>query len=149
MRLVIQRVSDARVVIDGDVVGAIGCGQAILLGVREGDTDADAATLASKAWNLRIFEDTAGKMNLSAAEAGAEFLVVSQFTLYANTSRGRRPSFIEAAGPELGERLYERFVAGLRAAGAHVETGRFGAQMKLELTNDGPVTIILDSEGRG
>jgi D-aminoacyl-tRNA deacylase len=146
MRLVVQRVSKARVLIEEDVVGSIGQGLVILVGVREGDTDADSDFLAQKAYNLRIFADEAGKMNLSAGEAAGGFLVVSQFTLYANTSRGRRPSFIEAAGPELGEKLYERFVDRLRALGGPVETGRFGAHMLVELTNDGPVTIILDSE---
>ena len=148
MRLVIQRVSEAEVIIDGKVVGAIGLGQLVLVGVREGDRETDADALAQKAYSLRIFEDQAGKMNLSAEEVKGSFLAVSQFTLYANTSRGRRPSFIEAAAPELGNNLYERFVERLRGIGATVETGRFGAQMEVRLVNDGPVTIILDSEAR-
>ncbi len=146
MRLVIQRVARAEVLVDGDVVGSVGRGLAILVGVRDGDTEADAAALARKAFHLRIFEDEDGKMNRSAQDVSAGFLAVSQFTLYADTSRGRRPSFIQAAGPETGRRLYERFVEALRVQGAEVATGRFGANMLVRLENDGPVTIILDSE---
>ena len=146
MRLVIQRVSEAKVAVGGQIIAAIGLGLVILVGVRDGDVQADAESLARKAFNLRIFDDDQGKMNRSASESGGDFLVVSQFTLYANASRGRRPSFIEAAGPEVGERLYQHFVARLRALGGRVETGRFGAHMDISLVNDGPVTIILENE---
>ncbi|HEV3310795.1 MAG TPA: D-aminoacyl-tRNA deacylase [Chloroflexota bacterium] len=148
MRVVIQRVSCASVLAGAETLGSIERGLAILVGVRHGDQESNADNLAQKAYSLRVFEDEAGKMNLSAQDAAAAFLVVSQFTLYANTSRGRRPSFIEAAGPELGERLYNRFVARMRELGGHVETGRFGARMQLELVNDGPVTIIIDSDSQ-
>lgn len=144
--MVIQRVSRARVLVGIETLGSIDRGLAILVGVRHGDQESNADILAQKAYSLRVFEDEAGKMNLSAQDAGAAFLVVSQFTLYANTSRGRRPSFIEAAAPELGELLYERLVARMRELGGRVETGRFGAHMQLELVNDGPVTIIIDSD---
>jgi D-tyrosyl-tRNA(Tyr) deacylase len=148
VRVVIQRVSCASVLAGAETLGSIERGLAILVGVRHGDQESNADNLAQKAYSLRVFEDEAGKMNLSAQDAAAAFLVVSQFTLYANTSRGRRPSFIEAAGPELGERLYNRFVARMRELGGHVETGRFGARMQLELVNDGPVTIIIDSDSQ-
>ena len=135
--------------IAGENVGSVGIGMAILVGVKEGDAEKDADYLAGKALSLRIFEDAEGKMNLGAEEVGGEFLVVSQFTLYADTRRGRRPSFIHAAGPELGERLYRRFVSKLAESGARVETGQFGAQMRVSLVNDGPVTIIIESEPSG
>lgn len=149
MRLVIQRVSEAKVLVQGRVIGSIGRGLAVLVGVREGDTEAQADALAEKTYALRIFDDEAGKMNRAAQEVGGAFLAVSQFTLYADTSRGRRPSFIQAAGPDVGSRLYDRFVARLRELGGHVETGEFGARMLVEISNDGPVTIILDSESGG
>jgi len=145
VRLVIQRVSRADVRIGDRLVGAIDRGLAILAGVHEDDTDADADALADKAFKLRIFADEAGKMNLAASDVGGRFLVVSQFTLYADTSRGRRPSFIHAAPAELGESLYRRFVDQLQRLGGEVETGEFGAEMVVRIENDGPVTIILES----
>lgn len=147
MRLVIQRVSHAEVAVDGSITGRIDTGLCILVGVKTGDTAKDADALAQKAFKLRIFNDDAGKMNLSAEDFAPNFLVVSQFTLFADTSRGRRPSFIGAADPHLGNDLYERFAQALRDLGGHVETGTFGAHMVVSLENDGPVTIILDSEG--
>jgi D-tyrosyl-tRNA(Tyr) deacylase len=147
MRLVIQRVSHAEVAVDGAVIGAVEHGLCVLVGVKTGDTAKDADSLAHKAFRIRIFNDDAGKMNLSAEDIAPNLLVVSQFTLYADTSRGRRPSFIGAADPQLGKDLYERFVKTLRDLGGHVETGVFGAHMVVTIVNDGPVTIILDSEG--
>lgn len=148
MRLVIQRVAEASVTVDGEVICAIGRGLAILVGVRRGDREEDADALADKAFNLRIFDDGTGKMNRAASDADGSFLAVSQFTLYADTRRGRRPSFVEAADPEVGNRVYERFVSRLRARGGQVSTGRFGVHMAVQLVNDGPVTIILDSDVR-
>ncbi|MGH2442131.1 MAG: D-aminoacyl-tRNA deacylase [Chloroflexota bacterium] len=145
-RIVAQRVSGASVCIDGEVVGEIGRGLAILLGIHREDDDAAIDKLAAKAGVVRIFEDAGGKMNLSTSDAGGSMLVVSQFTLYADARKGRRPSFIDAAGPELGERLYDRFVLRLREQGYAVETGRFGARMLVRIENDGPVTVILDSQ---
>ena len=139
-----QRVGSARVIIDGDEVGAIGAGLCVLVGVTHEDSDAEATKLADKVWNLRILDDDAGVMNRSAAEVGAPLLVVSQFTLYGDTSRGRRPSWIAAARPEQAEPLVDRVVDALRQLGATVGTGRFGADMAVELVNDGPVTLILD-----
>jgi D-tyrosyl-tRNA(Tyr) deacylase len=147
MRLVVQRVSHAEVVVDGTVTGRIDLGLCILVGVKTGDTTEQAASLAQKVFRLRIFNDDVGKMNLSAADVAPNFLVVSQFTLYADSSRGRRPSFIGAADPRLGNDLYEHFVESLRDLGGHVETGVFGAHMIVTIANDGPVTIIMDSEG--
>lgn len=149
MRAVIQRVSEAKVEVDGAVVGRAGKGFLVLLGVFEGDTEEDAAYLARKTAALRVFEDDGGKMNLALSAVGGEALVVSQFTLCADTSRGNRPSFIRAAAPEEGRRLYEDYVARLEGHGVNVETGLFGAHMEVELVNDGPVTIILDSTERG
>jgi len=126
------------------VVGAIGPGLVVLLGVKTGDTEAEARWLANKIANLRIFSDQEGKFNLSALDVGGEALVVSQFTLYGDARKGRRPSFIEAAPPEVAEPLVEKFVEFLRAKGLKVETGRFGAIMLVEIHNDGPVTIILE-----
>ena len=146
MRAVCQRVSRARVLIDGDVVGSIGPGWAILLGIGPNDTDATAAELVEKIATLRVFEDDAGKMNLSASDVRAEMLVVSQFTLYADLSRGRRPSFVGAAPPAVAEPLVERFVELLRNRGFKTDTGRFGAMMDVELVNDGPVTIVLSTD---
>ena len=146
MRAGCQRVSQARVTVGGEVVGAIGAGWAILLGVGPRDDEAAAAWLADKIALLRVFEDDAGKMNLSATDIGAEFLVVSQFTLYADTSRGRRPGFTGAAPPATAEPLVERFAELLRERGFRVETGRFGALMDVELTNHGPVTIVLAND---
>ncbi|MCD6462676.1 MAG: D-tyrosyl-tRNA(Tyr) deacylase [Thermotogae bacterium] len=147
MRAVIQRVEEASVEVDGEVVASIGKGFLILLGVREDDTDDDVNYLAKKIANLRVFEDEQGKMNLSPRSVEAQFLVVSQFTLYANTRRGNRPSFTEAASPEKGEKMYRKFLAKLKEiSGLEVREGVFGARMKVKLTNDGPVTIIIDSK---
>lgn len=148
MRAVLQRVSRASVLIHGETVGQIDRGLLILLGVERADTAADLAWLADKALALRIFNDANGKMNLSLADVGGAALVVSQFTLFADCRKGRRPSFIEAAPPEIAIPLYEAFVNAVRAGGIPVATGRFGAMMQVELTNDGPVTLILDSKAR-
>lgn len=146
MRAVIQRVKRARVRVEGEVIGEIGPGLLILLGVAGRDSEADVDYLAEKTLNLRVFQDEADKMNLSLLDIGGEMLVVSQFTLYGDTRRGRRPSFIAAAPPELANRLYEYFVSRARRLVGTVETGKFQAMMDVELVNDGPVTIILDSE---
>ncbi len=147
MRAVIQRVEEASVEVNGEVIASIGRGFLILLGVREDDTDDDVNYLAKKIANLRVFEDEQGKMNLSPRSVEAQFLVVSQFTLYADTRRGNRPSFTEAAGPEKGEKMYRKFLAKLKEiSGLEVKEGVFGARMKVKLTNDGPVTIIIDSK---
>ncbi len=145
MRAVIQRVSRARVVVEGRETGAIGAGMLVLLGVGKDDTPADAAYLAEKAAHLRIFSDDQGKMNRSLLDSQGAALVVSQFTLYGDARGQRRPSFLEAAPPELAGALYEEFVKHLRSLGVPVETGVFRAHMELELVNDGPVTILLDS----
>lgn len=146
MRALIQRVTRASVTIDGEVRGAIGRGFLILLGVREGDTAAEADYLADKCTALRIFTDENDKMNLSLSDVEGGLLVVSQFTLYGDCRKGRRPSFIRAARPETAIPLYERFVARCRASGRPVETGEFGADMQVELVNDGPVTLWLDTD---
>ncbi len=148
MRAVLQRARWGRVRVGGEIVGEIGPGLVVLVGVKKGDTPEDAAYLAKKTANLRIFADEAGKMNRSVKEIGGEVLAVSQFTLYADTRKGNRPSFVQAAEPDLGKRLYELYVELLLAEGLHVETGVFGAMMEVELLNDGPVTIILDSLDR-
>lgn len=148
MRVVIQRVKNASVQVDGDKISQIGPGLLLLLGVRHGDTEEDARYLAEKTANLRIFEDDAGKMNLSVLDTGGEILVVSQFTLYADTRKGRRPGFSEAAMPGEAERLYEYFCRELADRGLSVSTGRFAAMMDVNLVNHGPVTIIIDSEQR-
>jgi D-aminoacyl-tRNA deacylase len=145
MRAVVQRVSRARVSVNGEVVGEIGLGLLVLLGVRAGDTRAEADYLAEKTIGLRIFEDAGGKMNLSVAEVGGALLVVSQFTLYGDARRGKRPSFDAAAPPEQARELYEYFVERVRAASLRCETGRFQETMQVELVNEGPVTILLDS----
>ena len=145
MRAVIQRVREASVIVDEKTVGAIGAGLMILVGVTHDDDESDARFLAQKIATLRIFEDAAGKFNLSALDVGAAALVVSQFTLYADARRGRRPDFIDAARPEVAEPLIARFIALLREQGLHVETGVFQARMLVKILNDGPVTIILDS----
>lgn len=145
MRAIIQRVKEARVDIDGETVGRIGEGILVLLGAGKDDTSADAGYLVDKILTLRIFEDPDGKMNLSVADTGGSLLVVSQFTLYGDCRKGRRPSFDKAAPPEIAEALYEEFVSKLRARGAHVETGRFRAMMDVHLVNRGPVTLLLDS----
>lgn len=145
MRAVIQHVREASVTVDDQTVGVIGAGLVIFVGVTHEDNEEDARWLAQKIATLRIFEDDAGKFNLSALDVGMSALVVSQFTLYADTRRGRRPDFIAAANPEIAEPLIERFIALLREQGLRVETGRFQARMLVKIFNDGPVTIILDS----
>ncbi len=147
MRAVVQRVSRASVTVDGQVVGAIGRGVVVLLGVTHNDGEAEAAWLARKIAGLRIFEDEAGKMNASLLDVGGEALVVSQFTLYGDARKGRRPSFTRAAPPEIAAPLVDRFAELLRQAGVPVQTGRFGAHMLVEIHNDGPVTILLEREG--
>ena len=142
----IQRVSRAKVVVDGEVVGAVGNGLLVLLGVAQADTESAADYLAEKTLGLRIFEDAAGKMNLSVVDVGGSVLVVSQFTLYGDVRRGKRPSFDQAARPERANELYEYFVSRIRAAGVECATGKFQAMMDVELVNSGPVTILLDSE---
>ncbi|MCU1485671.1 MAG: putative D-tyrosyl-tRNA(Tyr) deacylase [Actinomycetia bacterium] len=144
MRSVVQRVTWARVRVEGEVVGEIGPGLCVLVGVTHGDDEATAAKLADKLWNLRVLDDEAGVMNRSLADAGGGILVVSQFTLYGDTSRGRRPSWIDAARPEQAEPLVDAVVARLRALGAEVATGRFRTEMLVELENDGPVTLVID-----
>jgi D-aminoacyl-tRNA deacylase len=146
MRAVIQRVSRARVLVNGEIVGQIGPGVLILLGVGREDTEADAVYLAEKIAGLRIFEGDEGKMNRSVQEVGGGVLAVSQFTLYGDVRRGKRPSFDEAAPPEKARQLYEFFVEKIRAAGLLCETGQFQAMMQVELVNEGPVTILLDSK---
>lgn len=146
MRAVIQRVSRAKVSVEGAITGEIGPGLLVLLGVSQQDTEADADYLAAKTLGLRIFDDDTGKMNRSVAETGGALLVVSQFTLYGDVRRGRRPSFDAAARPERANQLYEYFVSKVRGAGVACETGQFQAMMDVELVNDGPVTILLDSE---
>jgi D-tyrosyl-tRNA(Tyr) deacylase len=146
MRAVVQRVSRCRVTVDGRVTGEIGAGLLVLLGVAKGDTEAAADYLAEKVLGLRIFEDDAGKMNLSVQELKREILVVSQFTLYGDVRRGKRPSFDNAARPEEARRLYQYFVEKIRQASVTCATGEFQATMDVELVNAGPVTILLDSE---
>jgi len=146
MRVVVQRSKAARVTVDGEVTGQITKGFVLLVGVTHEDKEEDAAYLADKIANLRVFEDAAGKMNLSLLDVGGEILSVSQFTLYGDCRKGRRPSFIEAARPEQAVQLYEAFNGMLREKGIRVETGVFGAMMDVELTNDGPVTLIVESK---
>lgn len=150
MRAVVQRVTQAQVTVDATVIGQIGRGLCVLLGVGARDTEDDATYLCDKIVELRLFDDEAGKMNRSLRDVGGSLLVVSQFTLYGNCRKGRRPSFTEAAPPGRAEELYERFVARARNAGVTVATGRFQARMRVELANDGPVTLLLDTaEGTG
>jgi D-tyrosyl-tRNA(Tyr) deacylase len=146
MRVVIQRCKRARVTVDGQVTGEIGPGLLVLVGVTHADTERDARLLADKVAGLRIFEDADGKMNRSVLEVGGSVLSVSQFTLYGDARKGRRPSFVEAARPEQAKDLYETFNTFVQAHGLTVETGRFGADMDVELINAGPVTILLDSQ---
>ena len=146
MRIVIQRVSRAKVSVENNVIGEINRGILVLLGVADGDSETDAVYLIEKTLNLRIFEDAEDKMNLSLADIKGDLLVVSQFTLYGDVRKGRRPSFIKAAAPAEANRLYEFFVSEARKQIAKVETGKFQAMMDVELINDGPVTILLDSE---
>ena len=147
MRAVVQRVSEGRVLVDGEVVGEIGAGLCVLLGVAREDTGEQADRLAQRVASLRIFENDEGRFDRSLTDAGGAALVVSQFTLIADSRRqkGTRPDFSHAARPEVAQPLYERFCGELRALGVHVETGRFGARMAVELVNDGPVTIVLDT----
>ena len=145
MRAVVQRVSRAQVTVNGNITGEIGLGVLVLLGVGQGDAEADAGYLAEKVSGLRIFEDEHGKMNRSVADVGGSVLAVSQFTLYGDVRRGKRPSFDAAAAPEKARQLYELFVERIRAAGLRCETGRFQEMMSVELVNEGPVTILLDS----
>lgn len=146
MRAVVQRVSGAKVTVNGQIAGQIGPGLLVLLGVGQNDAEDDADYLAEKIAGLRIFEDAEGKMNRALGESGGAVLAVSQFTLYGDVRRGKRPSFDAAARPEQARRLYERFVEKIRAAGLRCETGRFQEMMQVELVNDGPVTILLDSQ---
>lgn len=146
MRAVVQRVLRAKVTVDGETVGEIGRGFVVLLGVSRDDTPADADYMAEKVAGLRVFEDEQGKMNRSLQDVGGAVLAVSQFTLYGDVRRGRRPGFDRAARPEQAEPLYLRFVEQLKARGLTVATGRFQAHMEVELVNDGPVTILIDSE---
>ena len=144
MRVVLQRVSRASVSIDGRIAGAIGRGFCLLVGLTHGDTDATVDWMAEKVAGLRLFPDADGKMNLGLDEVGGGVLVISQFTLYGDSAKGRRPSFIDAARPETAIPLYERFVGALRGRGLEVATGEFGADMQVEIHNDGPVTLILE-----
>lgn len=146
MRVVIQRVSKASVTVEGKVVGKIGPGFLLLVGFTHDDTSADIDYLVKKIVNMRIFEDENGKMNISLLQKGYEILSVSQFTLYAQTHNGNRPGFSDAAKPEVATKLYDEFNEKLRKQNVHVETGIFGAMMEVELVNDGPVTIIIDSK---
>jgi len=146
MRAVVQRVSRASVSVDGQNIGSIGKGLLVLLGVSVRDGDKDIQYVADKTLNLRIFDDAEGTMNLSAKDVSAELLIVSQFTLFGDTRRGRRPSYIDAASPNDAKKLYESFVTECRKVLTKVETGQFQAMMQVELINDGPVTIIIDSE---
>jgi D-tyrosyl-tRNA(Tyr) deacylase len=148
MRAVLQRVSDAEVRVAGNVIGRIGRGLVVLLGVAKDDTEDDAAFIADKTLGMRIFADADGKMNLALHKVAGELLVISQFTLLADTDSGRRPSFINAAPPDDAKRLYEHFLSLVRNAGVKVETGEFGAMMAVSLVNEGPVTIVLDSRSR-
>jgi len=145
MRAVVQRVSRASVLVEGDVVGEIERGYLVLLGVEESDTEDDVVFLGQKIVGLRVFEDADGKMNRSLGDVGGKMLVVSQFTLLGDCRKGRRPSFVAAARPEKADELYQSFVAELRGQGVSVETGRFQEMMQVELVNDGPVTLLLDS----
>jgi D-aminoacyl-tRNA deacylase len=145
MRALVQRVTEARVRVDGDVIGEIGNGLCVLVGVTHDDTEATARKLAEKVWHLRVFDDPDGVMNLALSETGGAALVVSQFTLYGDTRRGRRPSWAAAAPPEQAEGLVEAFAETLRELGAPVATGQFAAHMQVELVNDGPVTLLIET----
>ena len=148
MKIVAQRVSSARVGVDNKIIGEIGEGLCLLIGVAPDDSDSDVRWMAEKIANLRIFADEQGKMNRSLLDMGGSILAISQFTLYADCRKGRRPSFIGAASPELGDELYRRFVEVLREMDIRVETGEFGAEMKVEIVNEGPVTIVIDTKER-
>ena len=144
MRIVLQRVTSASVTVDGNITGSIGKGYLVLLGVGQGDTEEDCHRLADKIINLRIFSDENDKINLSLSDVEGSLLIVSQFTLYADCRKGNRPNFIQAGKPDEAERLYDYFAEYCRSKGKHVETGIFGADMKVELVNDGPFTIVLE-----
>jgi D-aminoacyl-tRNA deacylase len=144
MRVLLQRVSSASVVVDGQVVGAIGRGFVLLLGITHSDTATEVGWLADKVVGLRLFSDAEGKINLDLAAVNGAVLVVSQFTLYGDAAKGRRPSFIDAAPPDVAIPLYQQFLAALRATGSQVECGEFGADMQVSLVNDGPVTLMLE-----
>jgi len=146
MIAVVQRVARGEVAVDGEVVGRVGRGYVVLLGVARGDGEAEAAYLARRIHELRVFEDAAGKMNLALPEVGGGVLAISQFTLLAGLERGRRPEFLSAASPDVGRRWFDRFVELLRARGVAVETGRFGAAMAVTLVNEGPATFVLDTK---
>lgn len=146
MRAVVQRVSEARVSVDGQIAGEIGKGLAVLLGVTHEDTDSDIKYLADKIINLRIFEDENGKMNISMLDVGGELLVVSQFTLYGDCRKGKRPGYDKAARPEIAEEIYNKFLDYCRGYNIKVEAGRFQAMMMMEIHNDGPVTLLIDSK---
>jgi D-tyrosyl-tRNA(Tyr) deacylase len=145
MRACVQRVSQAQVSVAGEICGEIGAGVVVLLGVATGDTEADARSLAEKIAGLRIFDDADGKMNLALADVGGAMLVVSQFTLLGDCRKGRRPSYVAAAAPEIAMQLYEVFVDAARTLGVSVATGRFREHMQVSLTNDGPVTLLVDT----
>jgi len=150
MRAVVQRVSSARVLVDGQITGQIGRGLLVLVAIRHDEISRDVGWMAEKIVNLRLFEDASGKMNLSVADVGGGILAVSQFTLYGDCRRGRRPSYSEAAPPAMAQAFYDEFVSNLRESGLLVQEGVFQAQMDVQLTNDGPVTVLLDSpEPRG
>jgi len=146
MRVLLQRVSQARVTIADEVVGAIGCGYVLLVGIQDSDTDVELDYLVRKITGLRVFEDATGKMNLDIKAVAGEILSISQFTLYADTRKGNRPSFTAAGAPDYATKLYDRFNDRLREAGLTVQTGRFGADMQVALINDGPVTISFDTD---
>lgn len=146
MRCVVQRVTEAKVTVDNETVGSIGFGLLVLVGVSKEDTDKDLRYITDKVMNLRVFDDENGVMNRSVLDTGGSILAVSQFTLYGDARGGRRPSYFQAAGPETANELYERAIHFWREAGIHVETGRFRTEMKVSLVNDGPVTILLDSQ---
>jgi D-tyrosyl-tRNA(Tyr) deacylase len=148
MRVIIQRVSEASVSIDSQVKAKIGYGLMILVGISTEDNHEDIDWLTQKIINLRVFNDENGKMNLSLLDVKGEVLLISQFTLFASTKKGNRPSFIQSAKPEIAVPLYEQFIESLKATGIEIKTGRFGADMKVSLTNDGPVTIIIDSKNK-
>ncbi|API89375.1 D-tyrosyl-tRNA(Tyr) deacylase [Marinilactibacillus sp. 15R] len=148
MRLVIQRVTEAQVKVNGEIKGSIETGMVVLVGICHSDTEEDINYLVRKVKNMRIFEDNEGKMNLSLAQVGGSILSISQFTLYADTKKGNRPSFVDAARPDQAIPLYEKFNYALSSEGINVQTGRFGEDMKVSLLNDGPVTIVMDSKNK-